>query len=686
MSTYNINKYKKILISASAFVFIFGFFFYTEGVASASANNSELWVEATVEAKGSINVYATPDSRSYSKGSQTDGSRGVIIEGPSNNLQTGAPGMFKVDFESGFDGWTHDTGLFLIPPTCDSFTVYPATLPANGGTVTLNWNTTNATFVGISPTVGEVLADDSVNVNVTSDTTYTLEAANSSGSDYCQVTVDVQPINPPVFSCSNNVNFSANPSSIDEGNNTTLTWNTTGVTSLSIDNGISLTSLNGSASVAPSSDVTYTLTASNGTNTIYCPVSVDVNSNSGGGGSSTLRCDLSVSDKSISAGDMVTIKWNTSYATDIILQDNFSKTLITTEGKSTNDKNKLYDDEITVQPNQTTSYILTATHGSKEKVCKVTVSVKDSVVVLQTRDQLPLVSGITLTQVPYTGFDAGPFLTFMFYALLVLWALYLAYILVIRRNGIGGMSLVTAGDTSVDNISGQTSPDTFVGTTLNKPVFHQPFVATAIASTAPIGYANMITNSDEATEIENHAHAAHVLLSSDAMRYFVTTTQGMDRMEVLDSVLERAKASYPSEDGWVVLNEDRIKTQCDACEADASVTSNEAPFIPAILPIGNSSLAEVIVSGNIVAAYQMIGHRPMIALADAAADLDALYRIKQGGDAQVSDMLANAGENVIVEQLHDAIAALTSALDGTYTNEAEAVKMAIMKATKAING
>jgi len=571
-------------------------------------------------------------------------------------------------------------------PTCDSFTVYPATLPAGGGTATLTWNTTNATFVGISPTVGEVLADDSVNVNVTSDTTYTLEAANSSGSDYCQVTVDVQPINPPVFSCGNNVNFSANPSSIDEGNNTTLTWNTTGVTSLSIDNGISLTSLNGSASVAPSSDVTYTLTASNGTNTIYCPVSVDVNSNSGGGGSSTLRCDLSVSDKSISAGDMVTIKWNTSYATGIILQDNFSKTLITTEGKSTNDKNKLYDDEITVQPNQTTSYILTATHGSKEKVCKVTVSVKDSVVVLQTRDQLPLVSGITLTQVPYTGFDAGPFLTFMFYALLVLWALYLAYILVICRNSIGGVALSTVSAKSIDDNSEQLSPNTFASTTLNRPVFHQSVVASTVATAAQIGYESMIATSDVATEIENRAHASHVLFSSDAMRYFVTTTQGMDRMEVLDSVLERAKASYPSEDGWVVLNEDRIKTQCDACKADASVTSNEAPFIPAILPIGNSSLAEVIVSGNIVAAYQMIGHRPMIALADAAADLDALYRIKQGGDAQVSDMLANAGENVIVEQLHNAIAALTSALDGTYTNEAEAVKMAIMKATKAING
>jgi len=73
----------------------------------------------------------------------------------------------------------------------------------------------------------------------------------------------------------------------------------------------------------------------------------------------------------------------------------------------------------------------------------------------------------------------------------------------------------------------------------------------------------------------------------------------------------------------------------------------------------------------------------MIALTDAAADLDALYRAKQGADVTVSKMLAHA--DVKSEQLHNAINALTSALDGTYTDEAEAVKMAIMKAVKALN-
>ena len=574
-------------------------------------------------------------------------------------------------------------------PICDSFTASPSILPVGGGNTTLTWRTTNANGVRINPLLGAVAVDDSRAVLIATTTNFVLTATDGHGhSDSCTVRVLVTPVTPTPITCSENVSFSVNPSSITRGDNSTLTWSTTGITSLSFDNGISTTALGGTYSVSPSDSTTYTMTATDGSTTIHCPVNVTVNTTSGGGGggSPTPRCTLSASDMSISAGDRVTLKWNTTNATGIILRDNFSKTLITTAGKSTNDKRELYDGEITVRPDRTTTYNLFASRGSKERKCEVTVGVKDNVVVLQTRDQLPLVSGITLTQVPYTGFEAGPFLTLSFYTLLGLWALYLAYVLVIRRNSLGGVSLATADFESTDEKMEQNISNLFVDTAMNKPIFHQPTTVTRTAPVAQIGYESMVVTSEETNEIENRAHIAHVLFSSDAMRYFVATTEDMDRIKVLDAVLERTKASYPAEDGWVVLNEDRIKTQCEACRSEEVAKSNESPFIPAALPIGNSSLAEVIVSGNIVAAYQMIGNRPMIALADAAADLDALYRIKQGGEATVSNMLASSGENVTAEQLHSAISAITSALDGTYSNEAEAVKMAIMKATKAING
>jgi hypothetical protein len=72
----------------------------------------------------------------------------------------------------------------------------------------------------------------------------------------------------------------------------------------------------------------------------------------------------------------------------------------------------------------------------------------------------------------------------------------------------------------------------------------------------------------------------------------------------------------------------------------------------------------------------------MFALADAAADLDAVYRNRKGESVTVSNMLSKETENLSEAQITEMITALTGALDGTYTDEASAVKMAIMKAVK----
>ena len=179
------------------------------------------------------------------------------------------------------------------------------------------------------------------------------------------------------------------------------------------------------------------------------------------------------------------------------------------------------------------------------------------------------------------------------------------------------------------------------------------------------------------TELENYAHAHKILMSSDAMRFFMNATKESERTEKLDAVIKEAKASFPSEDGWVALNLARIESL--TADIMAETTVNEQT-----VPITAGSLAEVIVSGNIVAAYQMIAHRPMVALADAAADLDAVYRARKGEKVSVSDMLIKSTEGLTNAQLENAIVALTQAVDGTYPSEEEAVKMAILKAVKAV--
>ena len=129
----------------------------------------------------------------------------------------------------------------------------------------------------------------------------------------------------------------------------------------------------------------------------------------------------------------------------------------------------------------------------------------------------------------------------------------------------------------------------------------------------------------------------------------------------------------------------------ELCAEQTSVTGAtaaiESEIAMTMTPAGAGSLAEAIVVGNVNAAYQMIENRPMVALADAAADLDAMYRIKQGlpvSSHQVSELLKESVAPLSLEELKQMIEALTSAVDGTYNDERSAVKMAILKAVSVI--
>jgi hypothetical protein len=571
-----------------------------------------------------------------------------------------------------------------VVPVCNSFTASPSTIN-RGSSATLEWETTNATTVTINNDIGSVSPDSSRSVTPTVTTTYILTAQNASGTPVtCSrtITVNTPPSDAPVCT------LSANPSRIDEGDSTRLTWtssNTSG--DATINQGVGTVNprdTNDDRNVSPRDTTTYTMTVTNaaGTNaTCAVTVSVDEDNDGGGGGSSSPRCELKISDKSINKGDRVTVEWETSNATFVELKDSTGKVLSTTDGKLSDDKKDYYDGEITLSPTKDTTYTLIAEKGSKDKECKVSVDVDedDSVVVLENRDQQPLVTGISLTQVPYTGFEAGPFLTTLFYGLLLLWALYLAYVIVIRRNGHEVAFSHVAVEPTPMITSEKVSASMFAPATISTPRFVEPVAASSVA-TPIVGYAARDTVQDTiATEIENQAHVARVLFSSDALRTLIATTTDANRAETVKTVIAHAVSSYPSEDGWVVVNDERMK----AATAASIVTAPTSAFTPSSVNAGNSSLAEAIVSGNIVAAYQMIGNRPMIALADAAADLDALYRIKQGGTATVSAYLASA--TVDTAKLQAAINALTGAIDGTYRDEAAAVKMAILKAVKAIS-
>jgi hypothetical protein len=72
--------------------------------------------------------------------------------------------------------------------------------------------------------------------------------------------------------------FSSNPSTIDSGGTSTLLWNVTGATSVSIDQGIGLVDAAGTRVVSPATSTVYTISATNSIGTVTRSAVIMVNS------------------------------------------------------------------------------------------------------------------------------------------------------------------------------------------------------------------------------------------------------------------------------------------------------------------------------------------------------------------------------------------------------------------------
>jgi formylglycine-generating enzyme required for sulfatase activity len=151
----------------------------------------------------------------------------------------------------------------VATPIINSFSASPSTINS-GSSAILSWSVTGATSLTIDQSVGAVTGT-STSVVPTTTTTYTLTATNSAGSVTSTTTVAV---NKPYIA-----SFTANPTTINPGQSSTLSWSVTGATSLSIDQGVGVVT-GTSTTVSPTATTTYTLTATNGAGTDSALVAV----------------------------------------------------------------------------------------------------------------------------------------------------------------------------------------------------------------------------------------------------------------------------------------------------------------------------------------------------------------------------------------------------------------------------
>lgn len=225
-----------------------------------------------------------------------------------------------------------------------------------GSSSTLSWSIQNATSASISPTVGTVNpANGSSVVSPTVTTTYTLTATGTGGTSTATFTITVGAatvVNPQIL------RYDASPLTIQPGQSSTLSWATAGATSVTIST-LGSEALNGSASTGPlTATTTFTLTATgaNG-NSVSAPITVTV-------APATIPqvVMFTVSPQTINAGQSAQLCWQVNGATTINISPGVGSNLQANAC-------------VTVSPQSTTTYTMTATNATGSTQASVTLNV-----------------------------------------------------------------------------------------------------------------------------------------------------------------------------------------------------------------------------------------------------------------------------------------------------------------------
>jgi hypothetical protein len=218
-----------------------------------------------------------------------------------------------------------------------------------------------------------------------------------------------------------------------------------------------------------------------------------------------------------------------------VLRDSHGKELFDTRDDRNVDELR---GAITVQPTKNTDYTMTVYDGNDREECTVGADIEVGGIRWQ--------GGIPLGGTPYTGFEAGPFLTFIFYAVVVIWGGVVAYVLVMRKRALAthaeeatAMSPVTFSETSV----------------MDAPEYTETYVPENL----PVAEHAVAPSVEGLKGLEAQAHEKYALFSSDALSYVYSLgATDAERAQKLSEVIANAKARFPKEGDWIVINKERV--------------------------------------------------------------------------------------------------------------------------------
>ncbi len=282
-------------------------------------------------------------------------------------------------------------------------------------------------FAGDAANASSVSAELYCNTDVLNYDNYDAVTNPHTGKAYYCVAWNVLKKTAPPPTPAPTCTLSASPNSIQTGGSSTLTYTTTHATSFTINHSVgTLTPVaGGSTHVSPTQTTTYTGTANGAGGTAVCHATV---THGGGGGGGGPMCVLIASPTTISSGGTATLSWGGSGIKNIFI-DNGVGTTTGTNGS------------VSVSPSagaHTYTGTFTAFSGQKLK-CSSTVTVTGGgggtlppVITLTSFRKSPPsnpLAMVYLSQFPSTGLYLGTVGTIIYWLILIVWSVALAYVL-----------------------------------------------------------------------------------------------------------------------------------------------------------------------------------------------------------------------------------------------------------------
>jgi hypothetical protein len=173
-----------------------------------------------------------------------------------------------------------------------------------GGYSILSWSSSDATSASITG-LGSVTLAGGLSVYPTATTSYTMTVSGAGGTASCSTVVTVREAT-PAPTCSLDVGTT----SLQQGSSTSLTWNTSNATLVTLSQFGSVTS-SGSQTISPQNTTTYTLTAHGANGVVTCEKTVGVYPRE----EVQPYCSMYASQANVPYNGSTTLYWNSSNGT-----------------------------------------------------------------------------------------------------------------------------------------------------------------------------------------------------------------------------------------------------------------------------------------------------------------------------------------------------------------------------------